>query len=459
MKICFLICGLTRTIDLVISNIESKFIDHEIVINVCTSYSDELDDEYLNFGSNDIIKNKNIKNLLFIQNETNDSFRNSCNFYKKIKSGITLLESGFDLYIILRSDCLFNNNSFIDNVKLGNLYFSNEDINTFTKNEVNKINEHVMASKQLEDFKIISEIYDYCINNTDYSDIILHEYLNKNEINYEKIDIQYKLVLSKCNVFAISGDSGSGKTTMMKVLKNVFCNDKLLTLETDRYHKWERGNTNYNEYTHLNPYANRLELMACDVYNLKLGDSIFQVDYDHETGKFTEKQKIESKENIILCGLHTIYNAELNRSIDLKIFMDTDRDLLKKWKIQRDVNERGYTLEKVLNQIENREKDYIKYIKNQKNNADILINFYENSDEELNCNLRVNDSKKFNKMKKDLLFFNYKLNMASNSICLQNDLLTSDNFLKDIQINFENDRTVRFYKNILFLLKIYLQNS
>jgi hypothetical protein len=62
-------------------------------------------------------------------------------------------------------------------------------------------------------------------------------------------------------------------------------------------------------------------------------------------------------------------------------------------------------------------------------------------------------------MKKDLLFFNYKLNTESNTIYIDDELLISENFLKDIQIHFENDRIIRFYKNILFLIKLYLQNS
>ena len=46
----------------------------------------------------------------------------------------------------------------------------------------------------------------------------------------------------------------------------------------------------------------------------------------------------------------------------MKIYLDTDRELIKKWKIERDVKERGYSMEKVLKQIEFREKDYEEYL-------------------------------------------------------------------------------------------------
>jgi uridine kinase len=44
--------------------------------------------------------------------------------------------------------------------------------------------------------------------------------------------------------------------------------------------------------------------------------------------------------NIILCGLHTLYNDSTNNIIDLKIFMNTYRGLIKKWKIKRDVEQK-----------------------------------------------------------------------------------------------------------------------
>lgn len=453
MKNCFLICGLPRTIDLVISNIEYLFAGNEIVINVCTSTHDDSNDEYLHFNSNKIIENKKLNKILFVPNECDNSFRNSCNFINKLTLGLCLLEEGFDMYFIIRSDFIFNNIDFMKSIVTDDLYFSNLNMNTFTINNVNKINEHIIISKNIDQIKKLSGIYGFCKEQKNYSDIVLYNYLNNNSLKYKTIEIEYKLVLSKCNVFAISGDSGSGKTTMMNVLKQVFCDDKLLTLETDRYHKWERGDANYNEYTHLNPYSNRLELMAGDVYNLKIGNSIFQVDYDHKTGRFTEKQKIESKENIILCGLHTIYNETLNESIDLKIFMDTDRKLIKKWKIQRDVIERGYNMEKVLKQIEAREKDYIAYIKDQKNNADIIIHFYENENSDLNCFLTINDLIKFNKMKKDLIFFKYKLDPDKNQIFIDKD---ESSFISK-NILLENYNKNKYYSEILFIIKLFLQ--
>ncbi len=76
----------------------------------------------------------------------------------------------------------------------------------------------------------------------------------------------------------------------------------------------------------------------------------------------------------------------------LKIFIDTDSELKKKWKIQRDVVERGYSMDKVLKQIEGRRVDYEKYILPQKDLSDIIINFHEND----GLKLKLCINKKYN---------------------------------------------------------------
>ena len=120
-----------------------------------------------------------------------------------------------------------------------------------------------------------------------------------------------------------------------------------------------------------------------DVFNLKIGKDIFQVDYDHHTGKFTEKQLINPSDNLIVCGLHSLYGN--NDSVyDLKIYMDTDENLKKKWKINRDVKERGYSVEKVLDSIKKREKDFNEFILPQKENADVIVRFFTNEEIDFN---------------------------------------------------------------------------
>jgi uridine kinase len=422
MKICILICGLKRSIDLVLNNIEEIFINHEINIITCLNNSNE-DLELLN--------NKNIIKKLFINDIYDNSFRNSLNYINKISHGLKIIEPNYDLYIVIRTDLIIKNIN-LDNIENNKLYFSKKNMNQFTKDIINKVNDNIILTKDYNLLIELINLYKYTINNNNYLDIVLYNYLNSNNIDYELFDIDYKLILSNCNVIAIAGDSGSGKSTLLKVLTPLFNEDSILTLETDRYHKWERGNENYQTYTHLNPYANHLEKMYEDVYDLKIGNEIYQVDYDHSSGRFTQKEKIESKNNIIICGLHTMYESKIKDILDIKIYLDTDRELIKKWKIQRDVNERGYSMEKVLKQIEFREKDYEEYIAKQKENADIIINFYEKEDK-LECNLIIHNNNIINKILKELIKMDYEISYDNNTLIikLKNNIF-KNNYYKDI---------------------------
>ena len=428
MKICILICGLKRCIDLVINNIEELFINHEINIITCLNNSNE---------DTELINNKNIIKKLFINDIHDNSFRNSLNYINKMNNGLKIIENNYDLYVILRTDLIIKNIN-LDNIEDNKLYFSKKNLNQFTKNILNRVNDNIILTKDYNLLLNLIDLYQFSKNNNNYLDIVLYNYLNSQNIKYNLIDIDYKLILSKCNVIAIAGDSGSGKSTLLKVLTPLFNKDSILTLETDRYHKWERGNENYQTYTHLNPYANHLEKMYEDVYDLKIGNEIYQVDYDHHTGKFTQKEKIESKNNLVICGLHTMYENKIKDIIDIKIFLDTDRELIKKWKIQRDVNERGYSLEKVLKQIEFREKDYEEYIAKQKENADIIINFYEVEDR-LECNLIVQNNSIINKILRELLRLDYEIIYDNNNLIvkLKNDIFEENKNI--IQNNYYNE--------------------
>ena len=63
--------------------------------------------------------------------------------------------------------------------------------------------------------------------------------------------------------------------------------------------------------------------MKEDIFNLKIGENIYQVDYDHHNGKFTEVQKLQNKSNIILCGLHTLFDKNTNNLYNLKFHQIT----------------------------------------------------------------------------------------------------------------------------------------
>jgi len=449
-SICVCICGLNRSIHLTISNFNKLLSKYKVEYILVLSKS--KDKEYINDINKDIENTQIIKKLILKDYDYNN-FRNSENYSNKIKHSLKLIENKYDYYLLCRSDLIIGSIN-LNIINKDKIYFCNNHLNPYTMNE-NRINDNIIITKNYNELIKLKELHDFNLINKNYLDINLYKYLNEKIIHYELIPIDYKLVLSECNIIAISGDSGSGKTTLSKILNLLFEKETCI-LETDRYHKWERGNENYKTYSHLNPYANYLERMSEDVFQYKIGQDLYQVDYDHSSGKFTQKQKIENTKNLVVCGLHTLYQENMNELLNLKIFLDTDRELIKKWKIERDINERGYNLEKVLKQIETREKDYNNFILQQKENADIVIQFYE-LHEKLECNFIIQNDIIKNKMIEKIMIYKYEINIDINKnivIKLKNNIETIEeniiNIIKNNNLLFKNN----YFKEIFRLLNL-----
>tara|TARA_X000000368_G_scaffold418454_1_gene418151 strand:- start:5410 stop:6789 length:1380 start_codon:yes stop_codon:yes gene_type:complete len=403
-KIAILISGYIRTFENNINYFQNNVLQNNEVDIYIHKTKNEKNDKYNNTNNWDNIK-KILKPKIILETDelhfnANNKINNLLNqFYKfyilnNIKNTIEKEENIiYDVVIKWRPDILINSKldfTVIENntiyipsdSKIDTLKLMNEkdkylcDIIAYGDN--NSMNYYFNFYKKLND---LIKIYGNC------SETLLYYYLQN--ITYKNIDIDYSVILSTCNIISISGNSGSGKTTLSNYLQKDISDSFIL--ECDRYHKWERGNKNWEKCTHLNPEANYITKMQKDVFDLKIGKNIYQVDYNHKTGKFTSEELIESKNTVLVCGLHSLYNHNSN----LNIFMDTMKDLNIIWKIKRDIKKRGYAIEKVLNSIKKREKDFIKYILPQKNNADIIVNFYTNdivsfTDLERNYEIKLN---------------------------------------------------------------------
>ena len=176
-------------------------------------------------------------------------------------------------------------------------------------------------------------------------------------------------------VIAVAGDSASGKTTFLKNFSMILKN-KMLHLEGDGDHRWERNDLNWKKTTHLNPKANYIHRQAGLLKKLKNHVSIERRDYNHQDGKFSDLIKINPKDYILISGLHPFYLPIQRKICDIKIYLDTDEELRKYWKINRDVKKRGYTKDEVSKQIKSRIKDGKLYIHPQLKYADIVVKYY-----------------------------------------------------------------------------------
>jgi len=394
------------------------------------------------------------KSLLNLPDNLSKRDKNIVNQLYKIKRHFDIIPKTYDIYVKCRPDVNFKCNitDFISIVEqpldektiiIPN-GFDIYDIKLLDRVSIDDcINDHIAISN-FEVMSIYSEVYNNI--NIEETPIISEKYLKthltKNNIKIKRIDLPYSICFSQCKTISICGDSGSGKSYLSNIINEILPFNETLLFETDRYHKWERGDSNYKTYTHLNPEANYLEKLTSDVYELSLGNDIFAVDYDHSTGKFTEPKFIKSNNCIILCGLHTLYNNSLKEISDIKIYLDTDPKLKLNWKINRDISERNHSTEKIINSIKEREYDLKKFIEPQKENADVIVSYKCN--DTLNMFLIISISKNIS---------NY-IDILNKVSSIVNNIIETEFY---IELHIKNDITSEYLKSLIKEVP-YIQN-
>ena len=193
---------------------------------------------------------------------------------------------------------------------------------------------------------------------------IWHETVRRND---------YFRLSRKPFIIGIAGDSGSGKDTFSDAIQGLFGSHSVAKLSGDNYHFWDRGKPMWHVMTHLNPNANDLEKFANDLIALTDGKSIQSKHYDHQTGLMSHPFIVKGNDFILASGLHALYLPILRECFDLSVFLDIDEDLRRYFKIQRDVNQRGNTVEKVMNELVDRESDSKRFIRPQASHADLVL--------------------------------------------------------------------------------------
>lgn len=186
-------------------------------------------------------------------------------------------------------------------------------------------------------------------------------------------------------LIGFTGDSGAGKSTYVRAISKLLGPERVTVIGLDDYHTLDRAQRKAAGITPLNPRCNDLGLLIDHAWQLKRRETIEKPVYDHATGTFTEPESVTPRDFVILEGLHALYLEMLRAALDLKIYFDTDLELKLRWKIKRDVTDRGHTVEQVKKEIDQRQPDILAFVEPQKRYADLIITLApkEGSEEEI----------------------------------------------------------------------------
>ncbi|MBQ7639248.1 MAG: uridine kinase [Clostridia bacterium] len=182
--------------------------------------------------------------------------------------------------------------------------------------------------------------------------------------------------MKKPLVIGIAGGSGSGKSTITKILFDHFAG-KVTVMNHDDYYKAqhelsyvERCKVNYDA-----PEAFDTGLFIEHIKKLRDGQDVMCPVYDFKIHDRSDELRLKkSAEVIIIDGILILQDEKLRALMDIKLFVDTDADVRVLRRIRRDVNERRRTLDSVIDQyLQTVKPMHELYVEPSKKFADLII--------------------------------------------------------------------------------------
>lgn len=175
----------------------------------------------------------------------------------------------------------------------------------------------------------------------------------------------------------ISGGTGSGKTTVAQKIISSVGRDNVVYLQQDSYYR-NLGDMPLDLKHRVNydhPDAFDTELLINHLEALRAGEAIEQPIYDYPShSRRSETYHVEARPVIIVEGILVFVNSQMRGLMNLKIFVDTDPDIRFIRRLDRDVHERGRTLESVITQYTTTVRPmHLQFVEPSKRYADIII--------------------------------------------------------------------------------------
>tara|TARA_S200000501_G_scaffold228766_1_gene214544 strand:+ start:2327 stop:2920 length:594 start_codon:yes stop_codon:yes gene_type:complete len=179
-------------------------------------------------------------------------------------------------------------------------------------------------------------------------------------------------------VIAITGGTGSGKTTLVQSIINKSSNKEISYLSSDYYYKHnpelsflEREKINYDE-----PKAIDFNLLKQHICDLREGKSINVPKYCFKTHLRKKDYSLTiPKKTLLIEGILILSNPELRKEFNLKIFLECNRYTRLKRRVFRDIYHRGRNENDVIDLFNKRlDSMHKKYVIPVKKYCDIVVN-------------------------------------------------------------------------------------
>lgn len=177
-------------------------------------------------------------------------------------------------------------------------------------------------------------------------------------------------------IIGVVGGSGSGKTTVARAIQDSLGLDAAF-VDMDAYYR-DQSHLSFEERVLVNydhPDAFDLDLMVEQLTALGRGEAIEKPTYDFARHTRAERrERIEPRAAIVVDGILLLVEPRLRALFDIRVFVDVDDDVRFIRRLQRDVQERGRSVEDVIRQyLRTVRPMHLEFVEPSKRYADIII--------------------------------------------------------------------------------------
>jgi len=178
-------------------------------------------------------------------------------------------------------------------------------------------------------------------------------------------------------VVGIAGGSGSGKTTLSQAILDEIGRERIAFLPHDAYYRDQAGLSMEERLTvnYDHPDALETDLLIQHIQSLRHGEAIDRPVYDFKLyTRSQETRRIEPRQIILVEGILLFYEPQLRKVFDMKLYVDADPDICFIRRLTRDMQERGRSVESVIEQyLSTVRPSYIEFVEPSKRFADVII--------------------------------------------------------------------------------------
>ena len=182
----------------------------------------------------------------------------------------------------------------------------------------------------------------------------------------------------KVLTIGISGGSGSGKTTIVREIRESYSEDEVCLLSLDDYYvSRDEQLTDNNGIKNFDlPRSINEEELLRDILKLKTGEAVEREEYTFNNDLVEPKFLVFKPAPILIVeGIFIYHYNGVRDALDIKVFIEADHDIKLNRRIKRDSVERNYPESDVRYRFKHHvTPSYQQYVAPYKSICDVVIN-------------------------------------------------------------------------------------